>query len=96
MLKKITMKTRDEIFLELKEVVREQLGIIRVDEKCNFSMETNFLYDLGVDSLDMCFISHGIERKFNVDIDDDALGSRKELTVGRVVDLLYEKINKTE
>jgi acyl carrier protein len=90
------MRTKDEIFLELKDVVREQLGIIRVDEKCKFSLETNFVYDLAVDSLDMCFITHGIEGKFNVDIDDKELGPRRELTVGCVVDLLYKKINKLE
>ena len=35
------MKTKEEIFNELKDVFRGELGIIRVDHKTSFTLETN-------------------------------------------------------
>lgn len=88
------MKTKEEIFNELKDVFRGELGIIRVDHKTSFTLETDLRSDLLVDSLDMCFIINAVDDRFEVSLsnaDIEAMG--KNITVSKFIDVIYEKMN---
>eukprot|EP00918_Siedleckia_nematoides_P018851 GHVU01040286.1.p1 GENE.GHVU01040286.1~~GHVU01040286.1.p1 ORF type:complete len:104 (+),score=18.12 GHVU01040286.1:251-562(+) len=52
---------------QVKDVVAEQLGV----EKDKISPESNFINDLGADSLDSVELVMAFEEKFGIEIPDD-------------------------
>ena len=54
------------IFEKIKEIVVDQLGVNDEDVK----LETNFIEDLGADSLDLFQVIMEIEDAFNVKVED--------------------------
>ena len=56
------------VFEKVREIVAEQLGISEDEIK----LETNFVDDLGADSLDVFQILMGIEEEFDIEIANDA------------------------
>ena len=57
------------IFEKVREIVAEQLGISEDEIK----LETNFVDDLGADSLDLFEIVMGLEEEFGISIDNEDL-----------------------
>lgn len=60
-------------------IVAEQLGV----EKDKIKMESNFVNDLGADSLDTVELVMELEEEFDINIPDDA--AEKIQTVGQAV-----------
>ena len=73
------------IFEKVKAIVARELNV----EESSLTMETNFVEDLGADSLDAVEIIMAVEDEFGVEVnDDDAQGIK---TVGDIV-ALVEKL----
>lgn len=64
------------------EIVAEQLGVDK--EKVN--PQTNFISDLGADSLDTVELVMELEEEFDINIPDDA--AEKIQTVGQAIDFI--------
>lgn len=75
------------MFEKLKETLVEQLSVNADD----VTMEAELTGDLGLNSLELADLVYNCEEKFNIVIDDDALGNF--VTVGDVVKYLEEKKN---
>ena len=75
------------MFEQLKQTVVEQLSVNADD----VTMEAELTGDLGLNSLELADLVYNCEEKFNIVIDDDALGNF--VTVGDVVKYLEEKMN---
>ena len=56
----------EEIFDKVKEIIVEQLGVNEEDVK----LETNFIEDLGADSLDLFQVIMELEEAFDVKVED--------------------------
>ena len=54
------------VFEKIREIVAEQLGISEDEIK----METNFIDDLGADSLDLFQVIMELEEEFDVKVED--------------------------
>jgi len=74
------------LFDEVKEVIVEQLNV-NADE---VKLESNFVEDLGADSLDVVELVMALEEKFEIEIPDSE--AEKISTVKDVVD--YIEANK--
>jgi acyl carrier protein len=74
------------IFDEVKEVIVEQLNVNEDEVK----LESNFVEDLGADSLDVVELVMALEEKFEIEIPDSE--AEKIATVKDVVD--YIEANK--
>ena len=74
------------IFDDVKEVIVEQLNVNGDEVK----LESNFVEDLGADSLDVVELVMALEEKFEIEIPDEA--AEKIATVKDVVD--YIESNK--
>ena len=70
------------IFDEVKEVIAEQLNV-NIDE---IKLESNFVEDLGADSLDVVELVMALEEKFEIEIPDE--DAEKIATVKDVVDYI--------
>ena len=75
------------MFEQLKQTLVEQLSVNADD----VTMEAELTGDLGLNSLELADLVYNCEEKFNIVIDDDALGNF--VTVGDVVKYLEEKKN---
>ena len=75
------------MFEQLKQTLVEQLSVNADD----VTMEAELTGDLGLNSLELADLVYNCEEKFNIVIDDDALGNF--VTVGDVVKYLVEKKN---
>lgn len=75
------------LFEEIKEVISKQLN---VDSK-ELTLETSFVNDLGVDSLNSIELVMELEEKFNLEIPDEDAGEMN--TIGDVVKYIASKIN---
>ena len=64
----------------VKDIVAEQLGV----DKEKIKRESNFVNDLGADSLDTVELVMELEEEFDVSIADDA--AEKIQTVGEAID----------
>ena len=53
-------------FIDLQEIISEQLNI----ELDKITLNSNFIEDLGADSLDVVELVMAIEREFDLEIDD--------------------------
>ncbi len=62
------------------DIVAEQLGV----NKDQISRESNFVHDLGADSLDTVELVMELEEEFDIHIPDDA--AEKIQTVGQAID----------
>ncbi len=58
-------------FEKLKKIIGE---ILHIDEAC-ITMETNFMDDLGADSLDLFQIVMEIEKEFDIEIPQERIAS---------------------
>jgi acyl carrier protein len=72
------------IFDEVKEVIVEQLNV-NADE---VKLESNFVEDLGADSLDVVELVMALEEKFEIEIPDSE--AEKIATVKDVVDYIEQ------
>jgi acyl carrier protein len=80
---------RQEIFLKVKEVLIEQLGVLA---KIDITLHTRLVADLGVDSLDTVELVMKLEEKFSIEIPDEDAELMK--TVKDVVDYIENAILK--
>ncbi len=64
----------------VKDIVAEQLGV----DKEKIKRESNFVNDLGADSLDTVELVMELEEEFDISIADDA--AEKIQTVGEAID----------
>ena len=74
------------IFEKLCAILAEQFSI----NETSITMDTTFIDDLGVDSLDVVELTMAVEEAFNVPEFDDALIA-KLITVGDLFEFLTEK-----
>ena len=74
------------IFEKVREIVAEQLGISEDEIK----LETNFVDDLGADSLDIVELIMALEEEFDTEIPD--ADAEKVVTVGDVVDYIKDHV----
>lgn len=74
------------VFEKVKAIVARELNV----DEASLTMETNFVEDLGADSLDAVEIIMAVEDEFGVEVgDDDAQGIR---SIGDIVKLLEEHV----
>ncbi|MGN0431102.1 MAG: acyl carrier protein [Lachnospiraceae bacterium] len=73
---------------KLKTVLSEQVDIRNKD----IDLETNLLTDLGLSSMDKVNLIVAVENAFDIEIPEDKL--RNIITVGDVVSIIREEINK--
>ena len=69
------------------EIVAEQLGV----DKEKIKPESNFVNDLGADSLDTVELVMELEEEFDISIPDDA--AEKIQTVGEAIDHIQNGMN---
>lgn len=74
------------VFEKIKEIVVDQLGVNEEDIK----LETNFIEDLGADSLDLFQVVMDLEDAFNVKVDN----VENIKTVGDAVKYIESAIEK--
>ena len=74
-------------FEKLQEIIADVLNV-NADE---ITMETQFVDDLGADSLDIFQIIMGIEEAFDIEIDND--DAEKIVTVGDAVEQIKNATN---
>jgi acyl carrier protein len=67
------------------EIVADQLGV----EKDKITRESNFVNDLGADSLDQVELVMELEEEFDLEIPDDA--AEKLQTVGQAIDFIEQQ-----
>ena len=72
------------VFEKVKERVSDILGV----EAEDVNMESNFIDDLGADSLDIVELIMALEEEFDIEIPDEE--AEKIQTVGDVVDYIKE------
>lgn len=73
-----------EIESKVKAIIVDKLGVDEADVK----PEASFTNDLGADSLDTVELIMEFEKKFNIEIPDDA--AEKISTVGDAIDYIEE------
>ena len=71
-----------EVSQRVIDIVAEQLGV----DKEKVTPETNFVNDLGADSLDTVELVMELEEEFDINIPDDA--AEKIQTVGQAIDFI--------
>jgi acyl carrier protein len=76
-----------QIFDKVQEIIAEKLDL----EAGEISTESNFINDLGADSLDTVEIIMEFEREFDISIPDD--DAKKITTVGEAVLYLDGAVN---
>lgn len=68
-----------DIFERVKKIILDQMEI----EESAITLDSDFIDDLGADSLDVAEMIMAFEDEFNVEIDDEELENMR--TVGNVV-----------
>lgn len=79
--------SRDEIFNELKEIIKEYLG----ESELDIHEDSVLTEDLDLSSLDLISVVGDVEDAFNISIDDDAIMSIN--TVKDVLDYIENQVN---
>ena len=74
-------------FEKLQEIIAE---VLNVDPE-EITMDTNFVDDLGADSLDVFQIIMGIEEEFDIEISNE--DAEKIVTVGDAVEQIKNAVN---
>ncbi|MTJ07582.1 MULTISPECIES: acyl carrier protein [unclassified Anabaena] len=77
--------TTEKIFRKLKIIIAEQLDVN--DNKIN--LNTNFIQDLGADSLDAVELVMAIEEEFDIEIPDQV--AERITTVKQALNYIIEK-----
>lgn len=72
-------------FEKVKSVIVDQLGV----DESDVTMDTNFVDDLGADSLDIVELIMGLETEFDLEIPDE--DAEKIATVGDAVNYIKER-----
>lgn len=76
--------SREEILVQLKPVVAEQLGV----DESEVREDASFTEDLNADSLDLVELIMSLEEKFGLQISDE--DAEKLTTVGEALDFITE------
>jgi len=76
----------EEVFEKVKKII---VDLLQVSED-SVTTESNFIDDLGADSLDLVELIMGIEEEFNIEIPDGE--AEKVVTVGDVVEYIKENV----
>jgi acyl carrier protein len=79
--------SQTETFEKVKKTVAEQLGVESADK---ITPESNFIDDLGADSLDLVELVMAFEEEFEIEIPDEA--AEKILTVQDAVDYINKQV----
>ena len=77
--------SQDDILSQVKKIVVEQLEV----EDTEVKAESNFVNDLGADSLDTVELVMALEEEFDIEIPDEA--AEGITTVQQAVDYIKEK-----
>lgn len=78
-----------------KEQIFENIDAIVEETHCpesNIELETKFVEDLGMDSLDRADLVLNLEKEFNIEISDDQ--AEKIESVGDAVDLIHKTLQQ--
>ena len=78
----------ENIEQRVKKIVAEQLGVNEADIK----NESNFVDDLGADSLDTVELVMALEEEFGIEIPDE--DAEKMRTVGESIKYIEEKVSQ--
>ena len=70
---------------KVKKIVTDHLGI----EESKITLDSNFIEDLGADSLDTVELVMAFEEQFNIEIPDDAAETIK--TIKNAIDFIDSK-----
>jgi len=76
------------VFEKVKEIIADRLGI----DESEIKLESNFVNDLGADSLDVVELVMALEEEFEVEIPDE--DAEKVGTVNDVVKYVSSKIEE--
>ena len=71
------------------ELIRQNLREMLSVDPSEITMDTRFVEDLGVDSLDMVELIQNLEEEYNVEFDAEDMSELK--TVGEVISYLQDK-----
>ncbi len=71
------------------ELIRQNLSEMLSVDPSEITMDTRFVEDLGVDSLDMVELIQNLEEEYNVEFDAEDMSELK--TVGEVISYLQDK-----
>ena len=80
--------TEAEILTKVREIVADKLGIGEED----IHLESDFLDDLGADSLYLNEIVYEIEEEFDLRVPDEAFDLLR--TVGQAVEYIYNRVHE--
>ncbi|NEU72944.1 acyl carrier protein [Hassallia byssoidea VB512170] len=76
-----------KIFTKIKNIIAEQLSV----EADTITLSSNFIQDLGADSLDAVELVMALEEEFDIEIPDEA--AEKITTVQQAVDYISKKVS---
>ena len=76
----------EEVFEKVKKII---VDLLQVSED-SVTTESNFIDDLGADSLDIVELVMALEEEFNIEIPDT--DAEKVVSVGDVVDYIKENV----
>ena len=71
------------------ELIRQNLSEMLSVDPSEITMDTRFVEDLGVDSLDMVELIQNLEEEYSVEFDAEDMSELK--TVGEVISYLQDK-----
>lgn len=76
---------KEEIFEQLKEIIFDYLG----DDEIEVKLDSNFIDDIGLSSLDMISIVGQVEDTFEIVVEDEDIANIK--TMEDAVDYIIKK-----
>lgn len=79
---------------QVKDTILKFLGFSEEDIENYKEDDIRIVEDLGADSLDCIEIIMELEKIFNIAIPDDDVYDKEPITIGNVVDYIYNKKNK--
>lgn len=82
------MKTRNELFEEVKNLIAEKIGV----DEGTISMNSSLRDDIGADSLELVDLAMDFEENYKIKIDNSEFQTIE--TVDEILNLLMEKIQK--
>ncbi len=77
--------TNEQIFTDLKEILHSIKPKVDLEK---ITLDSNFLTDIGIDSLSMLLLSLAVENKFGISFEPDVKFSK----VSEVVDYISSKL----
>jgi acyl carrier protein len=86
--------TREKIIEQVHILVEPWLN--DADESAPLSEQTNMLTELGLDSVAILQLVLGIEKKFDVTINNDELDSEVFSKMANLIDLIEDKLNEID